>query len=219
MRSGFCRPSREGEVGRMQRLVVGISGASGIIYGIRLLEALRTIEVETHLVISEAAKKVAELETGYSVAKIEALADAVYKNEEIEAPISSGSFRTLGMVVAPCAIKSLSAIAHSYNDTLLARAADVVLKERRKLVLVVRETPLHLGHLRLMAEVTEYGGVILPPVPSFYHRPKTIDDILAQTVGKILDQFQLEHGLFRRWDGGPGFSDLVSRAGFDDEPS
>ena len=202
----------------MQRLVVGISGASGIIYGIRLLEALRESEVETHLVISEAAKKVAELETGYAVAQVEALADAVYKNDEIEAPISSGSFQTLGMVVAPCAVKSLSAIANSYNDTLLARAADVVLKERRKLVLVVRETPLHLGHLRLMAQVTEYGAVILPPVPSFYHRPKTIDDIVAQTVGKILDQFQLEHKLFRRWDGGPGFSDRILRPGRDDDP-
>jgi 4-hydroxy-3-polyprenylbenzoate decarboxylase len=202
----------------MQRLVVGISGASGIIYGIRLLEALRGIEVETHLVMSEAAKKVAELETGYSVVQVEALADAVYENDEIEAPISSGSFQTMGMVVAPCAVKSLSAIAHSYNDTLLARAADVVLKERRKLVLVVRETPLHLGHLRLMAEVTEYGAVILPPVPSFYHQPKTIDDIIAQTVGKILDQFQLEHDLFRRWDGGPGFSDRIPRPGCDDEP-
>lgn len=202
----------------MQRLVVGISGASGIIYGIRLLEALRQTEVETHLVMSEAAKKVAELETGYSVAQVEALADAVYKNDEIEAPISSGSFQTMGMVVAPCAVKSLSAIAHSYNDTLLARAADVVLKERRKLVLVVRETPLHLGHLRLMAEATEYGAVILPPVPSFYHQPKTIDDIIAQTVGKILDQFHLEHNLFRRWDGGPGFSGRTPHPGRDDEP-
>jgi flavin prenyltransferase len=189
----------------MRRLVVGISGASGSIYGIRLLEALHDSPVEVHLVMSEAAKKVTQMETGYSVAQVEALADAVYDNDQIEAPISSGSFQTLGMVVAPCAVKSLSAIAHSYNDTLLARAADVALKERRKLVLVVRETPLHLGHLRLMAEVTEYGAVILPPVPSFYHEPKTIDDIIAHTVGKILDQFQLDHHLFRRWDGGPGF--------------
>ena len=201
----------------MQRLVVGISGASGIIYGIRLLEALRESEVETHLVISEAAKKVTEMETGYTVAQVEALADAVYKNDEIEAPISSGSFQTLGMVVAPCAVKSLSAIANSYNDTLLARAADVALKERRKLVLVVRETPLHLGHLRLMAQVTEYGAVILPPVPSFYHQPKSIDDIVAHTVGKILDQFQLEHKLFLRWDGGPGFSDRILHPGRDDD--
>jgi 4-hydroxy-3-polyprenylbenzoate decarboxylase len=194
----------------MERLIVGISGASGIIYGIRLLEALRGIEVETHLVISEAARKVTEVETGYSVPQVEALADAVYRNSEIEAPISSGSFQTLGMAVVPCAVKSLSAIAHSYNDTLLARAADVVLKERRKLVLVVRETPLHLGHLRLMADVTEYGAVILPPVPSFYHQPKTIDDILAHTVGKILDQFQLDHRLFQRWDGGPDFRARIS---------
>jgi 4-hydroxy-3-polyprenylbenzoate decarboxylase len=202
----------------MQRLIVGISGASGIIYGIRLLEALRGAVAETHLVMSEAAKMVTEIETGYSVAQVEALADAVYQNSEIDAPISSGSFQTLGMVVAPCAVKSLSAIAHSYNDTLLARAADVVLKERRKLVLVVRETPLHLGHLRLMAEVTEYGAVILPPVPSFYHQPKSIDDIVAHTVGKILDQFHLDHNLFRRWDGGPGFSSRGPRLGSDDEP-
>jgi 4-hydroxy-3-polyprenylbenzoate decarboxylase len=189
----------------MQRLVVGISGASGIIYGIRLLEALRQSPVEVHLVMSQAAKMVTEMETGYKVAQVEALADVVYRNDQIQAPISSGSFQTLGMVVAPCSVKSLSAIAHSYNDTLLARAADVALKERRKLVLMVRETPLHLGHIRLMAEVTEYGAVILPPVPSFYHQPKTIEDIVAHTVGKILDQFQLDHDLFRRWDGGPGF--------------
>jgi flavin prenyltransferase len=190
----------------MQRLVVGISGASGIIYGIRLLEALRESPVEVHLVMSQAAKMVTEMETGYTVHQVEALADAVYWNDQIQAPISSGSFQTLGMVVAPCSVKSLSAIAHSYNDTLLVRAADVALKERRKLVLMVRETPLHLGHLRLMAEATEYGAIILPPVPSFYHQPKTIEDIVAHTVGKILDQFQLEHHLFRRWDGGPGFA-------------
>ncbi|MFH0916646.1 MAG: UbiX family flavin prenyltransferase [bacterium] len=188
----------------MQRLIVGISGASGIIYGVRLLEVLRDTPIETHLVMSEAAKRVAELETGYLSEQVEALADAVYGNEEIDAPISSGSYPSLGMIVAPCSIKSLSAIAHSYNDTLMARAADVVLKERRKLVLVVRETPLHLGHLRLMAEVTEYGAVVLPPMPGFYHRPKTISDIVDQTVGKILDQFGLEHHLFTRWPGGRG---------------
>jgi 4-hydroxy-3-polyprenylbenzoate decarboxylase len=188
----------------MQRLVVGISGASGTIYGIRLLEVLKTTSIETHLVMTEAAKQVAELETGYLPEQVEALADAVYANDEIDAPISSGSYSTLGMIVAPCSIKSLSAIAHSYNDTLLARAADVVLKERRKLILVVRETPLHLGHLRLMAEVTEYGAVVLPPMPSFYHRPETVADIVDHTVGKMLDQFGLEHHLFRRWSGGCG---------------
>jgi len=188
----------------MQRLIVGISGASGTIYGIRLLEVLRDTPIETHLVMSEAAKRVAEAETGYASGWIEGLADAVYGNEEIDAPISSGSYPTLGMIVAPCSIKSLSAIAHSYDDTLLARAADVVLKERRKLVLVVRETPLHLGHLRLMAAVTEFGAVVLPPMPSFYHQPKTIADIVDQTVGKMLDQFGLDHHLFKRWPGGHG---------------
>ncbi len=158
----------------------------------------------------------AELETGYTSEQVEALADVVYGNDEIDAPISSGSFPTLGMIVAPCSIKSLSAIAHSYNDTLLARAADVVLKERRKLVLVVRETPLHLGHLRLMAEVTEYGAVVLPPMPSFYHEPKTISDIVDQTVGKMLDQFGLEHHLFSRWPGGRGHRGPAAEAGTGD---
>ena len=186
------------------RLVVGITGASGTIYGVRLLEVLRDLGVETHLVMTEAARRVVELETGYGADDIEALADYSWANDEIDAPIASGSFRTGGMVVAPCSIKSLSAIAHSYNDSLLARAADVVLKERRKLGLVVRETPLHLGHLRLMAEATEYGAVILPPMPAFYHKPKTIADLVDQTVGKVLDQFGLEHDLYRRWQGGSG---------------
>jgi 4-hydroxy-3-polyprenylbenzoate decarboxylase len=171
---------------------------------VRLLEVLRQLAVETHLVMSEAARRVAELETGYAPTQIEALAAVSYRNDEIDAPIASGSFRTSGMIVAPCSIKSLSAIANSYNDSLLARAADVALKERRKLVLVVRETPLHLGHLRLMAEATEYGAVILPPMPAFYHQPKTIADLVDQTVGKVLDQFGLEHDLYRRWQGGDG---------------
>lgn len=193
------------EASAVERVIVGITGASGTIYGVRLLEVLRDLGVETHLVLSEAARRVAGLETGYGVGEIEALADYSWVNDEIAAPIASGSFRTSGMIVAPCSIKSLSAIAHSYNDSLLARAADVCLKERRKLVLVVRETPLHLGHLRLMAEVTEYGAVVLPPMPAFYHRPETIADLVDQTVGKVLDQFGLEHDLFRRWGGGePG---------------
>ncbi len=194
--------SRGENAGERRRLVVGISGASGTIYGIRLLEVLRDTPIETHLVMSEAAKRVAESETSYTAAQVESLADAVYGNDEIDAPISSGSFITAGMIVAPCSIKSLSAIAHSYDDTLLVRAADVVLKERRKLVLVVRETPLHLGHLRLMAEVTENGAVVLPPVPSFYHQPETIADIVDQTVGKMLDQFGLDCHLFMRWPDG-----------------
>jgi len=184
------------------RVIVGITGASGTIYGVRLLEVLRDSGIETHLVISEAARRVAELETGYSAADIESLADYSYANDEIAAPIASGSFKTSGMIVAPCSIKSLSAIAHSYNDSLLARAADVCLKERRKLVLVVRETPLHLGHLRLMVEVTEYGAIVLPPMPAFYHQPKTIADLVDQTVGKVLDQFGIDHDLYKRWGGG-----------------
>ena len=183
---------------------MGITGASGTVYGVRLLEVLRDLGVETHLVMSEAARRVAELETGHVPADIEALAAHSYRNDHIDAPIASGSFPTGGMIVAPCSIKSLSAIAHIYNDSLLARAADVVLKERRKLVLVVRETPLHLGHLRLMAEATEYGAVILPPMPAFYHQPKTIEDVVDQTVGKVLDQFGLDHHLYRRWQGDGG---------------
>jgi 4-hydroxy-3-polyprenylbenzoate decarboxylase len=185
----------------MQRIIVGISGASGTIYGIRLLEVLRETPFEVHLILTDAAARVAELETTYSAAEIEALADVVHRNDDLAAPISSGSFRTVGMVVAPCAVKSLSAIAHSHSENLLVRAADVVLKERRRLVLVVRETPLHLGHLRLMAEVTECGAVVLPPVPSFYHQPRTIADIVDQTIGKVLDQLGIEHQLFRRWAG------------------
>lgn len=183
------------------RLVVGISGATGTVYGVRLLKVLEEAGVETHLVMTESSRRVVELETGFSVAEIEGLADQVYDNQDIGARIASGSFRTVGMVVAPCSMKSLSAIANSYNENLLVRAADVALKERRRLVLVTRETPLHLGHLRLMGQVTEAGGVILPPMPSFYDRPQTIDDIVDQTVGKILDQWGLEHDLFRRWEG------------------
>lgn len=185
----------------MQRLIIGISGASGTVYGVRLLEVLKDSPVETHLVMTDSTRRVIELETGFRVEAIEALADQVHDNADIGAPIASGSFKTNGMVVAPCSMKSLSAIAHSYNDTLLIRAADVVLKEGRKLVLVARETPLHLGHLRLMTRVVENGAVMLPPMPSFYHRPETIDDIVNQTVGKVLDQFDIEHHLFSRWEG------------------
>lgn len=185
-----------------RRIIVGITGATGIIYGVRLLDALRDLEVETHLIVSETAKSMAEFELGISAADLEAHASFSHGNDQMYAPMSSGSFVTMGMVIAPCTVKTLSAVANSYNDTLIARAADVVLKERRKLVLMVRETPLHLGHLRLMAQVTEYGAVVLPPMPSFYHDPKTIDDLVDHTVGKILDQFQLEHNLYRRWSGG-----------------
>jgi len=186
----------------MHRLIVGISGASGSIYGIRLLEVLRDTDIETHLILTEAGRIVAEVETGYTGAQIEALADKAYRNDDLAAAISSGSFITMGMVVAPCSIKSLSAIARSQSDTLLVRAADVVLKERRKLVLVVRETPLHLGHLRLMEAVTEFGAVVLPPAPGFYHQPKTVADIVDHTVAKVLDQFGLDRNLFPRWPEG-----------------
>lgn len=185
----------------MKPIIVGISGASGTVYGVRLLETLRRCEVETHLVMTESTRRVIQLETGFQVERIEALADSVHDNRDIGAPIASGSFLTAGMVVAPCSMKSLSAIAHSYNENLLVRAADVVLKEGRKLVLVTRETPLHIGHLRLMTQAAEMGAVILPPMPSFYHQPETIDDIVNQTVGKVLDQFEIEHDLFRRWEG------------------
>lgn len=188
----------------MKRLIIGISGASGVIYGIRMLELLKGVaDVETHLVMSSAAKRTILLETEYSISQVEALADQLYGFNDIAASISSGSFKTMGMVVVPCAIKTLSAIANSYSDNLLARAADVVLKDRRKLVLVVRETPLHLGHLRLMNTAAEIGAIIFPPVPAFYHRPATLDDIINQTVNRVLDLFEIEldKELFTRWQG------------------
>ena len=184
------------------RIVVGITGSTGAIYGVRLLEVLHdSPEIETHLVVSDPAKQTIEYETGWSAREVLELASVVYEYRDIGAAISSGSFPTDGMIVAPCSIKTLSSIANSYNDNLLSRAADVTLKERRKLVLIVRETPLHRGHLRLMLEVTENGGVILPPMPSFYHRPKTVDDIVNHTVQRALDQFGIEKGLFQRWTG------------------
>jgi len=184
------------------RMVVGITGSTGAIYGVRLLEVLHdSPEIETHLVVSDPAKQTIEYETGWSARDVLELASVVYEYRDIGAAISSGSFPTDGMIVAPCSIKTLSSIANSYNDNLLSRAADVTLKERRKLVLIVRETPLHRGHLRLMLEVTENGGVILPPMPSFYHRPKTVDDIVNHTVQRALDQFGIEKGLFQRWTG------------------
>lgn len=188
----------------MQRLIVGMSGASGIIYGIRLLEVLKAVpDVETHLIMSKAAQRTMLLETDYTVEQVKALADKLYGFNDIAAAISSGSYKTMGMVVLPCAIKTLSGIAHSYSDNLLLRAADVVLKDRRTLVLAVRETPLHLGHLRLMAQAAELGAIIMPPMPAFYHRPQTIDDIINQTVNRVLDLFdiELEEDLFQRWQG------------------
>lgn len=181
------------------RIVVGLAGSSSPIYGIRTLEVLKEVGVETHLVVSDGAKRTIPLETQWTVEEVEALATVVYDNDDLAASISSGSFPTDGMIVAPCSMKTLAAIAYSFSQNLLVRAADVTLKERRKLVLVPRETPLHLGHLRNMVRATELGAVILPPMPAFYHAPKTVDDIINQTIGKILDQFHIEHTLFRRW--------------------
>lgn len=186
----------------MQRLIVGLSGSSGVIYGIRLLQVLRDVrEIETHLILSKGTEVTLGLETQYTADEVMSMAEVVHEPENLAASVSSGSFRVLGMVVIPCSMKSLAQIALSLNDNLLTRAADVTLKERRKLVLVPRETPLHLGHLRHMTAVSEMGGVILPPVPSFYHAPKSIMDLVDQTVGKVLDQFGIEHSLFRRWGG------------------
>lgn len=188
----------------MKRLIVGISGASGAIYGVRLLQVLRDVAgVETHLVMSQAARQTLSLETDLSLRDVQALSDVVHDARDIAASISSGSFKTAGMVILPCSIKTLSGIVNSYTDTLVTRAADVVLKERRPLVLCVRETPLHLGHLRLMTQAAELGAVIMPPVPAFYHRPQTLDDVINQTVNRVLDQFDigLPEDLFTRWQG------------------
>ncbi|QLV79070.1 UbiX family flavin prenyltransferase [Enterobacter hormaechei] len=188
----------------MKRLIVGISGASGAIYGVRLLQVLRDVAgVETHLVMSQAARQTLSLETDLSLRVVQALADVVHDARDIAASISSGSFKTAGMVILPCSIKTLSGIVNSYTDTLVTRAADVVLKERRPLVLCVRETPLHLGHLRLMTQAAELGAVIMPPVPAFYHRPQTLDDVINQTVNRVLDQFDIDlpEDLFTRWQG------------------
>ena len=189
-----------------QRLIVGISGASGAIYGIRLLEILQKLpEIDTHLIISKAAKRTIVLETDYKVDQVEKLANEVLPDHDIAASVSSGSYKTSGMVVIPCSIKTLSGIANSYADNLLVRAADVVLKEQRKLVLMLRETPLHLGHTQLMTRSIEIGATLLPAMPAFYHRPSTIDDLINQTVNRVLDQFDIElpDDLFERWAGSP----------------
>lgn len=190
----------------MKRLVIGIAGASGVIYAVRLLEVLHDVpNVETHLVLSDAARQTIGYETNFTVEKVMELADVQYSIKNIAASISSGSFKTMGMVVVPCSMKTLSGIAMSFSDNLLLRAADVTLKDRRPLVLLPRETPLHLGHLRLMVQVSEMGAILLPPMPAFYHRPKTVDDIINQTVNRVLDvlKIELEHDLFDRWTGPP----------------
>jgi len=184
---------------RKDPLVVGISGASGAIYGVRLLEALADKEIPAHLIVSKAAALTLKEEVGLSVEKVRALAVVTYLNTDLGAAISSGSFRTRGMIIAPCSIRTLSDIAHGTTDSLLSRAADVTLKERRRLVLIVREAPLHAGHLRSMLAATESGAIIVPPVPAFYHRPKTIDDIVNQTVGRCLDLFDIDADLVKRW--------------------
>ncbi|MDQ0316838.1 UbiX family flavin prenyltransferase [Amorphus orientalis] len=181
------------------RLIVGISGASGVVYGVRLLELLRETEIETHLVLSRSAEITLAHETRYKIADVKALADVCHGIDDVAASISSGSFRTRGMIVAPCSMRTLSEITTGVTSTLLTRAADVVLKERRRLVLMVRETPLHSGHLRTMASVSEMGAIVAPPVPAFYAKPESIDHMIDHTVGRVLDLFDIDLGTVRRW--------------------
>jgi len=186
----------------MRKLIVGISGSSGVIYGVRLLEVLRDEEdIETHLVMSGTGKMNIGIETEYTVKKVEAFADVVHRSNDIAATISSGSFHTEGMIVAPCSMKTLSAIVNSYADNLLCRAADVVLKEGRKLVLMPREAPLHVGHCKLLYEAAQMGAVIAPPMPAFYNKPQSVEDIINHSVGRVLDLFGLDPGIVRRWSG------------------
>jgi 4-hydroxy-3-polyprenylbenzoate decarboxylase len=182
-----------------KRLIIGITGASGAIYGVRTLSLLRERDFETHLVLSETGKKVIELETDYRVRDVEGMASFTYDDNDLGATIASGSFLTGGMIIVPCTVKTLSGVANSYANNLIERAADVTLKEKRKLVLVVRETPLHKGHFRLMSLATDIGAHILPPMPAFYHRPVKIEDIIDQTAGKIFDYLGIDHDLFKRW--------------------
>lgn len=191
-------------------LIIGITGASGVIYGIRLLEVLSSMkEMETHLIISEAGEKNISYETDWKIEDVKALASFSYGVNDISARVASGSFKTDGMIIAPCTVKTMSALANSYADNLLTRTGDVTLKERRKLVLLVRETPLHIGHIRNMERLCEMGAIIMPPVPAFYHKPKTIQDIIDHTIGKTLDIFGIEHNLFPRWSGLPGKEELI----------
>ena len=189
-----------------QRLIVGISGASGIIYGVRLLELLRKVEVETHLVVSRAAEMTRACELDLSARELRALATVSYRVGDIGAAISSGSFRTTGMVIAPCSVRTLAEIASGVSSSLLTRAADVVLKERRRLVLLVRETPLHAIHLRNMLTVTEAGAIIMPPAPAFYHQPQSIDQMVTHTVCRVLDLFDIDTGMLKRWGEDIGIS-------------
>jgi 4-hydroxy-3-polyprenylbenzoate decarboxylase len=190
-------------VAEAERLIVGLSGASGIIYGASLLRVLSRLPIETHLVMSRSAEVTLAYETDLKVAELTALADVVYSNDDMGAAISSGSFRTCGMVIAPCSMRSLAEIATGVTSTLLTRAADVVLKERRRLVLMVRETPLHSGHLRNMLAVSEMGGIIAPPVPAFYANPQSIEEMVQQSVGRVLDLFDIDSGAVQRWGEAP----------------
>jgi 4-hydroxy-3-polyprenylbenzoate decarboxylase len=180
-------------------LIVGISGASGAIYGVRLLEVLRDLKIPAHVIVSKSAIQTLKEECGESIEHVRKLAADTYPNSDIGAAVSSGSFKTRGMIIAPCSIRTLADIAYGTTDNLLSRAADVQLKERRRVVLMVRETPLHAGHLRAMAAATENGAIVMPPVPAFYHRPRTIDDIVNQTVGRALDLFDIEAKIVKRW--------------------
>jgi 4-hydroxy-3-polyprenylbenzoate decarboxylase len=185
-----------------KRVVVALTGASGAIYGIRTLEVLQGLpDIETHLILSAGARATIALETDATVAEVAALADVVHQPTNLAAPISSGSFRAHGMIVAPCSVKTLSSVANCHGDNLIARAADVMLKERRPLILLFRETPLHTGQIRLMLLASEAGAIVMPPVPAFYHRPSTIDDIVDQTVGRALDQLDIEADIVQRWEG------------------
>lgn len=182
-----------------RRMAVGITGATGIVYGVRLLKALRELQVESHLVVSKAGEMTRAYESDLSSEELRGLADVVYSPNDIAAPISSGSFRTMGMIVAPCSVRSMSDIAHGVTSGLISRAADVCLKERRRLVLLLRETPLHAGHLKSMLAVTEMGGIIAPPVPAFYLRPQSLDDMVTHTIGRVLDLFDLDLKAYPRW--------------------
>ena len=184
---------------RVPRLIVGISGASGAIYGVRLLELLQDTPIETHLVVSKSALITLAHETELSWSQLKGLADVSYSNQDIGAAIASGSFKTMGMVIAPCSVRSMSEIASGVTSTLLTRAADVVLKERRQLVLMVRETPLHRNHLRSLTELAELGAVIAPPVPAFYAKPSCLEEMVDHTLGRVLDMFDIELGIVRRW--------------------
>lgn len=184
-----------------RRLIVGITGASGTIYGIRLLELLRATDIETHLIMSRAGQTALAAETSLKVADVEALADVVHANTDLGAACSSGSFRNLGMIVAPCSVKTMGEIATGVTANLISRAADVALKERRRVVLMLRETPLHLGHIRSMAAVTEVGAIVYPPVPAFYAQPKSLEEMIDHTLGRVLDLFDVDIGKVRRWSG------------------